>query len=38
MKPDAIAAQLSAELDKKGRPMKISSRSVYRIIQESKAA
>jgi DNA invertase Pin-like site-specific DNA recombinase len=38
LKPEAIAAQLSQELDKKNKPRKISSRSVYRIIQEQKAA
>jgi DNA invertase Pin-like site-specific DNA recombinase len=38
MKPGDIAARLSAEKDKKGKPRKISPRSVYRIIQESKAA
>jgi DNA invertase Pin-like site-specific DNA recombinase len=37
MRPDAIAARLSLETDKKGKPKKISARSVYRIIQESKA-
>jgi DNA invertase Pin-like site-specific DNA recombinase len=38
MRPDAIAAQLSLEKDRKGKARKISSRSVYRIIQENKAA
>jgi len=38
MKPDAIAAQLSAVTGKKGKPMNISARSVYRIIAENREA
>jgi hypothetical protein len=38
MRPDAIAAKLSETKDRKGKPMKISARSVYRIISVSKAA
>jgi DNA invertase Pin-like site-specific DNA recombinase len=38
VKPDAIAAQLSQVMDRRGKSMTISARSVYRIIQESKAA
>jgi DNA invertase Pin-like site-specific DNA recombinase len=35
MRPDAIAEQLSAMKNAKGKPMKISQRSVYRIIAEA---